>query len=57
MHHLQVIHAALKATERIDRGDVVLICADSGWKYVGTNLCTGAPESEAGEELDDTIWW
>ncbi len=52
-----VLHAALKATQRIDRGNVVLIFADSGWKYLATNLWASAPESDEGEELDDTIWW
>ena len=52
-----VLHAALKATQRIDRGNVVLIFADSGWKYLGTNLWASAPESDESEELDDTIWW
>jgi hypothetical protein len=35
----------------------VLVFADSGWKYLGTNLWTSPPEAGEGEELDDIIWW
>lgn len=52
-----VLHAGLKVARRLERGKVVLIFADNGWKYLGTNLWTDAPEGDEGEELDDTIWW
>ena len=52
-----VLHAGLKVARRLERGNVVLIFADSGWKYLGTNLWNVAPEADAEEELDDTIWW
>ncbi len=52
-----VLHAALKVARRLQRGNMVLIFADSGWKYLGTNLWNVAPEADAEEELDDTIWW
>ena len=52
-----VLHAALKVAQRLDRGNVVLLFADSGWKYLGTNLWISPPEPGEGEELDDTIWW
>ncbi len=52
-----VLHAALKVAERLDRGNVVLVFADNGWKYLGTNLWTSLPEAGEGEELDDIIWW
>lgn len=53
-----VLHAALKVAERMASGNVVLIFADSGWKYLATNLWTeGGQEMGEGEELDDVIWW
>ncbi len=52
-----VLHAALKVAQRLDRGNVVLVVADSGWKYLGTDLWLSPPEADEGEELDDTIWW
>lgn len=52
-----VLHATLKVAQRLDRGNIVLIFADSGWKYLATNLWSAPPESDGGEELDDIIWW
>jgi cysteine synthase B len=52
-----VLHAALKVAQRLERGNVVLLFADNGWKYLGTNLWLSPPEASEGEDLDDTIWW
>jgi cysteine synthase B len=52
-----VLHAALKVAHRLPRGNVVLLFADNGWKYLAANLWTAQPEDGGGEELDDIIWW
>ncbi len=52
-----VLHGALKVAQRLERGNVVLVFADNGWKYLGTNLWLSPPEAGEGEELDDIIWW
>ena len=52
-----VLHAGLKLARRRDRGNIVLLFADNGWKYLGTNLWNVQPESSEEEDLDDTIWW
>ncbi len=52
-----VLHAGLKVAQRLQRGNVVLLFADNGWKYLGTNLWNIEPETIGEEELDDTIWW
>ncbi len=52
-----VLHAALKVAQRLARGDVVLLFADGGWKYLATNLWTRPPQAGEGEELDDMMWW
>jgi cysteine synthase B len=52
-----VLHAALKVAQRLARGNVVLMFADGGWKYLSTNLWAGAPAEGEGEDLDDTMWW
>jgi cysteine synthase B len=52
-----VLHAGLKVAQRMEHGNVVLVFADSGWKYLSTNLWMQPPEPGQGEELDDTIWW
>jgi len=52
-----VLHAGLKVARRLKRGNVVLVFADNGWKYLGTNLWTSQLEGGDGDELDDVIWW
>ena len=53
-----VLHAALLWARRIDHGTMVLIFADSGWKYLGSpafKLDEPLPEDE--DSLDDVLWW
>ncbi len=52
-----VLHAAMKVARKLTRGTVVLLFADGGWKYLATRLWTSPPEIDAGEELDDVMWW
>ena len=52
-----VLHGALKAIERLPRGNVVLLFADSGWKYLVTEMWTRSPAEHEEEGLDDVIWW
>lgn len=51
-----VLHGALTYARRLERGNMVLVFADSGWKYLDTNLWNAAYEGDD-DELDDTIWW
>jgi cysteine synthase B len=53
-----VVHAALKVARRLTRGNVVMVFADSGWKYLETGMWSRPlPAAEEAEALDDTIWW
>jgi cysteine synthase len=53
-----VLHAALRFAERLEKGNIVMIFADSGWKYLELNLWTKPlPTDEREESLDDIIWW
>ena len=52
-----VLHAGLKFAERIEKGNIVLIFADSGWKYLETNLWSRPLPEHEEEDLDDIIWW
>jgi cysteine synthase len=52
-----VLHAALKILPRMTRGKIVLLFADSGWKYLSTNLWTHGAEPDRDEDMDDIIWW
>ena len=56
-----VLHAGLRAASRIQRGNIVMIFADAGWKYLGTDLWQADdvdPAIEAHDDpLDDILWW
>jgi cysteine synthase B len=54
-----VLHAGLRFAQRMERGNIVMIFADSGWKYLDTNLWTRdfPEEDEASDDLDEVIWW
>jgi len=52
-----VLHAAFKVARRIEKGNIVLLFADGGWKYLSTQLWTAAHQDTRDEELDDVFWW
>jgi cysteine synthase B len=54
-----VLHAGLKYAQRLERGNVVLVFADSGWKYLETALWSRPLPDDGTDDdtLDDTIWW
>jgi cysteine synthase B len=51
------MHTARRVAERMERGNVVVLLADSGWKYLSTNLWTKAYEELAPEEIEGKVWW
>lgn len=56
-----VLHAGVRLAGRMTHGNVVLIFADGGWKYLGTDLWRGDDSEEephpAEDPLDDILWW
>jgi cysteine synthase len=42
-----VLHVALRLAERIETGDVVVLCADGGWKYLSTGAYATDPDRAA----------
>lgn len=56
-----VLHAAMRVAGRLEHGNVVMIFADAGWKYLGTDLWAldhDDPGVEAHEDpVDDILWW
>jgi cysteine synthase B len=54
-----VLQAGLRFAQRLARGNIVMVFADSGWKYLDTNLWSRQePEVDgAADDLDDIIWW
>jgi cysteine synthase B len=39
----------------MERGNIVVLLADGGWKYLSTNLWTQAAENDEG--IDSKVWW
>ena len=50
------IKTAQRVAERMDRGKIVVLLADGGWKYLSTNLWT-ADYDELPDDLDNKVWW
>jgi cysteine synthase len=49
------LHAALRYAERMDEGQIVIMFADSAWKYLPAKPWQAALKGEAC--LDDVHWW
>ena len=51
-----VVHVAQRVAAELDRGDVVCLLADGGWKYL--SLETWADDLEAAEkQVAESLWW
>jgi len=51
-----VLHAARRVVADVDRGDVVCLLADGGWKYLSTEAWAGDLE-RAAKKVGETLWW
>lgn len=51
-----VLRAAQRVASRMERGNIVLLLADGGWKYLSTDLWNTAYEDLA-DDLDEQTWW
>ncbi|MCC7106710.1 MAG: hypothetical protein IT307_16360 [Chloroflexi bacterium] len=51
-----VMQVALRVAERIDKGNVVALLADGGWKYLSSGLWT-EPFEKAAAEIQTKVWW
>jgi len=51
-----VVFGALKMAQRMDKGNLVCLLADGGWKYLSTGLWN-MDYGEMGEEAKGKIWW
>ncbi|MBI2911616.1 MAG: cysteine synthase family protein [Chloroflexi bacterium] len=51
-----VLQGALRMAQRIERGNIVLLLADGGWKYLSTHLWS-QPIEALEQELDSKVWW
>jgi cysteine synthase B len=53
-----VLHAALKWAQRVETANIVLLFADSGWKYLNSPAFTlDASLEDADESFDEVLWW
>lgn len=50
------VRAAQRAAERMDRGKVVVLLADGGWKYLSTGLWT-RDYADIVEDVGEKLWW
>ena len=51
-----VVYGAIRQAERMERGSIVCLLADGGWKYLSTALWTRDYE-QLREESQGKIWW
>ena len=51
-----VFHAARRVAQDMPSGNVVMVFADSGWKYLSAFPWIARPERPEGTP-DDTVWW
>jgi cysteine synthase len=51
-----VLRAAQRVASRMDSGNIVLLFADGGWKYLSTDLWNTEYEDLA-DDLDEQTWW
>ena len=49
------LHVALRASRDLDRGNVVVLLADGGWKYLSTELWT-KPLEQVADEVGQGVW-
>ncbi len=50
------IKTAQRVAGRMERGKIVVLLADGGWKYLSTNLWTVDYE-DLPEDIDSKVWW
>jgi len=51
-----VIHVARRIAADLDRGDVLCLLADGGWKYLSTEAWMDDAE-RAAKKVRETLWW
>ncbi|MCH7697511.1 MAG: cysteine synthase family protein [Chloroflexi bacterium] len=51
-----VLRTAQKVAERIDEGNIVILFADGGWKYLSTSLWT-KDYDDLIQDVEGKVWW
>lgn len=50
------VHCAVRVAQKMDRGNIVVLLADGGWKYLSSGLWT-KDSAELADSLDTKLWW
>ncbi|MBI2955036.1 MAG: cysteine synthase family protein [Chloroflexi bacterium] len=50
------VHCAMRLAKRMQKGNIVVLLADGGWKYLSTGLWT-KETGDLDESIDTKIWW
>ena len=48
-----VLRTAQRVAQRLERGRIVMLLADGGWKYLSTSLWT----QDYPEDIGRKVWW
>jgi cysteine synthase len=51
-----VLRTAQRVAQRLEQGNIVMLFADGGWKYLSTSLWTKEYD-ELAEEVEGKVWW
>jgi len=51
-----VLRAAQRAASRLEKGNIVMLLADGGWKYLSSDLWN-ADYSNLPADIDAKVWW
>jgi len=51
-----VVYCAQKVAQKMEKGNIVCLLADGGWKYLSTSLWT-TEFSELQAKVQNKIWW
>jgi cysteine synthase B len=51
-----VVYGAMKTAQRLEKGNIVCLLADGGWKYLSTSLWTRDYDTLR-DESKGKIWW
>jgi cysteine synthase B len=50
------VHCAMRVAQKMDKGNIVVLLADGGWKYLSTGLWT-KDIGEFDDSIDKKLWW
>jgi len=52
-----VLYTALRVAQKLEKGTIIALLADGGWKYLSTELWTREQRELREEEISGKVWW